>query len=284
MVKDGRALGLILLLFACASPRAPRPDVPAPAPSIPPPTASSPSSWTFSFLPGAMDYRISRSGVVESRSDPADKEITANSSHETITLRQLGDTIVFTAVVDTFSTTVQRTIGSTQPAVTLPFQLSGQIIADTIHISSDTLGDGCSAVATAVITDLHNLLPRFPVSLSIMSSWRDSTETVSCQASIPMRSRVDHSYSVAGESSYNNAAVLVIQRVDSIHAEGEGAQQQHHVMLSASGTGAATYYVDTATGHVVHLSVDQNVEVTVTASGKANHFRQTARQEFTLGR
>jgi hypothetical protein len=72
--------------------------------------------------------------------------------------------------------------------------------------------------------------------------------------------------------------------VDSIHAEGEGAQQQHHIMLSVSGTGAATYYVDTVTGHVLHLTVDQNVEVTVTASGKANHFNQTAKEEFTLDR
>ena len=106
---------------------------------------------------------------------------------------------------------------------------------------------------------------------------------VSCQASIPIRSHVNHSYTVAGERLYNNATVLMIQRVDSIRGEGDGAQQQHRIVLTAFGTGAATYYVDVATGHVVHLIVNQNVELTVTASGKASRFKQTATQEFTLG-
>jgi len=32
------------------------------------------------------------------------------------------------------------------------------------------------------------------------------------------------------------------------------------------------------------LTVDQNLDLTVTASGKANHFRQSTRQDFTLVR
>jgi hypothetical protein len=78
--------------------------------------------------------------------------------------------------------------------------------------------------------------------------------------------------------------VLVIQRADFIQAEGEGAQQQHRLLLTAVGTGNATYYVDIGTGHVVHLTVNQDIDLTVTASGRANHFRQNARQEFTLVR
>jgi hypothetical protein len=107
---------------------------------------------------------------------------------------------------------------------------------------------------------------------------------VGCQGSIPLRSRVSHTFTVGGEISYENTPVLVIQRADSIHAEGEGAQQQHRILLTAIGTGNATYYVDTGTGHVVHLIINQDIDLTINTSGRANHFRQSARQEFTLVR
>jgi hypothetical protein len=78
--------------------------------------------------------------------------------------------------------------------------------------------------------------------------------------------------------------VLVVQRADTIHAEGEGAQQQHRMVVTADGAGSATYYLDTRAGHVIHLTVDQNFDLMVTASGRASHFRQTAKQDFTLVR
>jgi hypothetical protein len=207
----------------------------------------------------------------------------ANSSRETITLEQTGDTIKFAATVDTFSTTAQ---GSTllQQTAALPFRLSGFFTADTIQISNTVVTDQCLAVATALISDIHNLLPRFPRSLSTTSRWNDSTNIVGCQATIPIRSRVSHSYSVVGETSYENSPVLVIQRADSIHAEGEGAQQQHRLLLTVIGTGNATYYVDARTSYVVHLTVNQDIDLTITTSGKANHFRQNAKQEFSLVR
>lgn len=276
--------GLVLLLFGCASPRPPQPGAPTPVASIPIPTSTAPSSWTLSLTPGVIAYRISRSGVIEIRSDSGTRrESTANSSHETITLQQLADTIDFTAVVDTFLTTV-RVRDSTQQPVALPFHLSGQVIADTIRISPDSSSSLCSPVRALLVTDLHNLLPRFPNPLSTMSSGKDSTDIVGCLVSIPIRSHVSHSYTVVGEISYENTTVLVIQRTDSIRAEGEGAQQQHRVVLTATGTGEATYYMDTATGHVVHLVVNQDVDLTVSASGRTNHFRQNAKQEFTLVR
>jgi len=275
---------LILLLVGCAS-STPQVSAPTPIPAISAPSAATPSSWMLRLAPGATVYRISRSGVIENTSDSSGgRAVTANSSHETLNLEQLGDTIAFTAILDTFATTVQRETTSSQQPVALPFQLSGQVVADKIRISGDTLADKCNPAVTALVSDLHNLLPRFPVSLSVTSRWTDSTDVVGCQSSIPIRSRVTHSYSVTGEISYADTRVLVIQRLDSIRAEGEGAQQQHRVVLAAMGNGNATYYVDPISAHVVQLITNQDVELTVTASGRTNRFRQTARQEFTLRR
>jgi hypothetical protein len=212
------------------------------------------------------------------------RDVSTSSSHESITLQPLGDTMGFTAVVDTFSTTSQGMVTTTQQGAVLPFQLSGFLTGDSIRISNDSLNNPCNPVATALITDLHYLLAPFPASLSMASTWRDSTNVIVCGGSIPVRSRATHSYAVAGETLYEGVPVLVIQRADTIHAEGEGAQQQHRMVLTADGVGSATYYLDPRAGHVIHLTVNQNLDLIVTASGRANHFRQTAKQDFTLVR
>ena len=283
-LRRAHQCALTLLLLGCASPRPPQPTAPQPVATTPVPITATTSSWTLGFVPGTIAYQISRTGVVESRSDSVPRrETAASSSHETIALEQTGDTIRFAATVDTFSTTAQGSVLPQQSAA-LPFRLSGFFTGDTIQISNTDMTDQCLAVATALITDIHNLLPQFPRSLSTTSRWNDSTNVVGCQGTIPIRSRVSHSYSVVGETSYENSPVLLIQRADSIHAEGEGAQQQHRLLLTAIGTGNATYYVDARTSYVVHLTVNQDIDLTITTSGKANHFRQNAKQEFSLVR
>ena len=284
-LRHAQQSALTLLLLGCASPRPPQPVAPQPVAATPVPITTTATSWTLGFVAGTLAYQISRNGVVESRSDSVPRrETSANSSRETIMLEQTGDTIRFAATVDTFSTTSQGPTTAPQQTAALPFQLAGFLTGDTIQISNPAIDDQCLPVVTALITDIHNLLPRFPRSLSTTSRWNDSTNVVGCQGTIPIRSTVSHSYSVVGEASYENSPVLVIQRADSIHAEGEGAQQQHRLLLTANGTGNATYYVDARTSHVVHLTVNQDIDLTVTTSGKANHFRQNAKQEFSLVR
>ena len=87
-----------------------------------------------------------------------------------------------------------------------------------------------------------------------------------------------------GMSAYEGLPALVVQRTDTISAEGDGAQQQHRLVLNASGTGSATYYLDTSTGRVLHLTANQDSNLTVTTSGRTRQFRQSAKQEFGLVR
>jgi len=277
-------LAVVLLLAGCASsPRSP--EIPAPAspvPTSPVPTTSGRASWTFSFSPGPIAYRISRSASIENRSDSASRhEVSTNITHELITLQPIADTLGFTAAIDTFSTTTEGITGATQLGQ-LPSQLTGSITSDSLIIPGDTLGGTCNPLVTALVTDVHNLLPRLPESLTTNQTWRDSTSLAGCQGSIPTKSRVIRVYRVMGGSVYENTPVLLLQRTDTIHAEGEGAQLQHRILLDANGSGTATYYLDTSNGQVLHLTVNQDLELTITASGKANRFRQVAKQEFAL--
>jgi hypothetical protein len=258
----------------------PVPAEPASAPIVPPTT----TTWNFNFASGLLAYRVSRSAAVTEQTAPQGRrEISTNSTYESLTLQPAGDTIAFTAVVDTFSTTTQGTISPEQP-VSLPVQLSGVRVGDSITISTDSLTQSCNPAASALVTDLHNLLPRLPTLLTLSTSWRDSTDLIGCQGSIPTRSRVLHSYRVLGENTYEGVRVVLVQRSDTIHAEGEGAQQQHRLTLTANGTGTTVYYLDVATGRIMHLSIGQDLDLSITASGKTSNFRQTTKQEFALAR
>src|SRR4029077_3100225 len=100
------------------------------------------------------------------------------------TLELAGDTIHFTAIIDTSSTLTQGAIGPVQ-AVPVPVQLSGSFIGDSLIFSSDSIAEKCNPINSRLSTDLHNLLVRFPVQLSQGSSWKDSVELTGCQGMIP---------------------------------------------------------------------------------------------------
>ena len=222
--------------------------------------------------------------MIESQSDSGShREISTNATHESLTLVPAGDTIHFTALVDTFSTTTQGTIGPVQ-SVPLPVELSGSFVGDSLIIAVDSVAEKCNPVSSALSADLHNLLLRFPVQLSQGSSWRDSVELTTCQGMIPTTAHIARSYIVSGETAYQGEPVLLVQRKDSIHAHGEGAQQQHRVVLDASGTGNAIYFVSPRDGRVVRVNTEQDLDLAITTSGRINHFKQSSKQEFNFVR
>jgi hypothetical protein len=269
----------LYLVIACSTRTSPRV---LPAPTLPPTVTSSPSAiWTFNLRPGAAHYRISRSAAVTRSDSAGGREVTTNITHEVITLVPAGDSAIdFTAVIDTFSTTTQGLIGSVQPTHT-PVQLSGVLAGNNLTINSDSI-DPCSPVSSALLSDLHGILTRFPPRLSRGLFWQDSLAVSGCQADIPTTSRTIRTYIVLGEAIYENQPVVLVQRADTIRAHGEGAQQQHRLTLDAEGTGNAVYYLDTKDGRLIRLTADQELSLTVLTSGKPYQFRQSSRQDFRL--
>lgn len=286
-LRRGRAgwLFIVYLLAGCGSARTSAPGLPIL--TVPPPpvvTSPSASSWTFNYTPGSIRYQISRSAAIESQSDSgSSREISTNTTHELVTLTSAGDSgIGFTAVVDTFSTTTQGLIGPVQP-IQLPVQVTGVLAGHSLTISSDSSTDTkCNPISSTLVSDLHNLLTRFPTQLSQGLVWQDSVDTKGCQAAIPTTSRTIRSYVVSGEATYEGRPVLLVQRSDAIQAHGDGAQQQHSLKLDANGTGNAVYYLDTKDGRVVRLTAGQELNLTITTSGKAHQFKQSSRQDFRL--
>jgi hypothetical protein len=280
------SLFVVCLLVGCSSARTVPPGSPVPA-IPPPPVVASPSasSWTFSHAPGAMRYQVSRSAAIESLSDSNSRhEVSSNITHELITLAPGTDSgIVLRATVDTFATTTQGLIGPVQSAQ-LPIEVSGVFTADSLVIGNDTVTNAgkCNPIRSTLVSDLHNLLARFPAQLTPGLAWRDSVNSAGCQAAIPTTSQTTRSFLVSGEAVYEGRPVLLIQRSDTIQAHGEGAQQQHPLKLDASGTGSAVYYLNTTDGRVIRLTSGQELILTITTSSKLHRFKQSSRQDFRL--
>lgn len=212
------------------------------------------------------------------------RETSTNTTHETISLEILSDTTRIMVTVDTFST-IGKGASGTEPPVQLPIQLSAVLDRDSLVIVRNVASSGsCNVLESTVATDLRNLLPRFPDSLSIGLTWKDSADVNGCQAGIPMKSRYMRSFRVVGETKQDTLPVLVIQRADSVQAHGEGAQQQHQVTLDAVGAGGAIYYLDFNNGRVMRIDLSQDSNLTITASGKTTRFRQNAREDYILTR
>ena len=274
--------------FACSGAGSSRPVVPSPIPtssvSQPAvPVAPARASLSFKYASGTVTYRISRSAAIESSSPDSagHREISTNITHELLTIEPVDEATNFTIVVDTFSTTTQGLIGSVQ-SVQLPIQISGSLMDNALTINIDATSEKCNAISSMLVTDLHNLLIAFPGQLSSGVTWKDSADVKGCQAGVPTSAHTARSYVVSGEASYEGRPVLVILRADTTWAKGEGGLQQHRVSIDATGIGTALYYLDTTAGRIVHLAVDQLLNLGVTTSARQFQFQQKSKQDFQV--
>jgi hypothetical protein len=289
MKTTGRRSFLYLLSglsIACGGARSSTPSPPSPASASPVsqpvvPTVPTGGTSSFKYTSGTVRYRISRSAAIESADPdlPAHREISTNITNELLTLELMDQGMNFTAVIDTFATTTQGLIGSVQ-SVPLPVQISGSFTDSTLTINTESAGGKCSTASSMLVTDLHNLIIGFPAQLSRGMSWKDSADVTGCQAGVPTSTHTIRSYVVSGDSSYEGRPVLMILRTDTTQARGEGGLQQHRVSVDATGTATAIYYLDTLTGRIIRLTVDQILSIGITGSVRQSHFKQNSKQDF----
>jgi hypothetical protein len=282
---------LSVFTVACSGARGSPPVAPSPLPTSPTSQPTAPvvplvptaGASSFKYAAGAVRYRISRSAAIESTApdSQAHHELSTNITNELLTLEPVDQGMNFTALIDTFTTTTQGLIGAVQ-SIQLPVQISGSFTDSSLTINTAIAGSNCNTVGSMLAADLRNLLIAFPEQLSTGVSWKDSTDVQGCQAGVPTAAHTIRSYVVSGATSYEGRPVLVILRADTTHARGEGGLQQHRVSIDAAGTGTAIYYLDSTTGRVVQLTIDQLLDLGITASARRSQFRQNSKQEFQI--
>jgi hypothetical protein len=235
--------------------------------------------WNFSHSAGTRSYRISRLASVQGIADSAARrEVVTNFTHETLTFDTADSRLRFTAVVDTFAVTTQGVVGPAQ-TVALPIELNGTVSSAGTQIEPATSGP-CNAARATAVTDLYNLIAPFPPRLTRGTTWRDSITVSGCQAGIPTTTTTRRVFSVTGEVRHAGQPRLLLTRTDTATYRGEGAYNQHRMIVAGTGTGTALYYLDTTTGEVSHLVTAQTSDMRVTSSGRVHTFNQSVNQEF----
>jgi hypothetical protein len=272
---------VILLVTSCT---AAGPSVTPRTPAVPEPISQLPDRgpWTFSYRSDTLRYQVIRSASIESQGDSAvHREISTNNTHEIVSLAIAGDTVRYTAVVDSFSTANQGLVGPVQP-VTLPIEVSGTVDSLGLNIDSTATDEQCNPLRSNLESDVRNLLISLPPQLSPGTSWRDSSVTASCLGSVPARAIIIRHFVVAGATTYANESTVTIQRTDSISAQGQGRQQQHQLKIEISGTGSATYHVTIRRGHVMHLATSEDLSFVVKSASRTDRLRESVKEEFSL--
>jgi hypothetical protein len=250
---------------------------PAPISAQPSSPISKSNTWTFHYTPGAVSYRITRKAVIENADSATEQRTSTNLTHEVVTLASGDSTINAAAVIDTFSTAVEP--GPALP-MQVPTQISASLTAKALTIySSDT---SCSPTSSILATDLNNLLVPFPSPLNLGMVWRDTVDVKGCQAGIIMSARVTRSFMVTGEVPGDTRPLVAITRTDSAELNGEGGLEQHRVSTHADGTGTARYYLNTETGQVIHLVLNQILTFDILAEAKRQRLKQETTEDFTI--
>jgi len=127
-------------------------------------------------------------------------------------------------------------IGPVQP-IQLPAQITGKFSDSGLTITSDGTSNKCSPVSSAVVSDLYNLLTRFPARLSRGLVWQDSVSTAVAKPgflrSCTQPDRISFQESKLRGSAHSPGP----NALDVIQANGEGAHSSIRLETSASGTG-----------------------------------------------
>ena len=280
------ALAITLLFTSCKSTTTLPPSLP--------PTSSTPNEnlqnargqWTLAPSYTAHDYRSVTRSFIRQTSNP--------SSHQD-TIEQ---TIRFSITVD--PTRTQSTISghvdtvilqhrslnfsSSDEGFSLPLTFTGVINPTAIKLelkNAQESQNNCNSQVSGILSDIRVGIMTYPVHLSSGLRWKDSTLTTGCIGiNIPTTVRIASLYEVLGEITYGREQAVLVQRLDSIHISGEGAQENHQVHLNGSGTGSAKVYIDPNSGVVLATEISQVSDFDVTTSGVTHHFSQEVSQNI----
>ncbi len=200
-------------------------------------------SWSFAYAPGVFTYDVVISGTVAPAADTSAKRpLPERTQRATLSIAEDGDVKV------------------TEP-----------VVAST---------EACDP-ASAIATFASSLIPKLPPRLTVGDAWTDSTTTSGCRGTVPTTTHALHNYTVVGDTTIAGAPAVIVHRIDSIAADGEGPQGQHRVFISATGTGTADILLDPSAGRFIGLNGTQSTTVDVTTSGRSTRFLQLTNERVT---
>jgi hypothetical protein len=289
-----RLLALSTTIAACSSggiiPSTavqPLPNPAAPAPQ----TATSHTLWSFNPQVELHKYRSTNRTTLQ-----MDYQSTAASDtlsvliEFTATANQTETQTTFAGQIETISVKAWPRNLTEVPQISLPVGFNGIATEKLVNLSLnlqpfETRAGSpiCGDPGNTILGELRNYTAFIPLKLASTSIWADTISTVTCSGNgIPSTLETTRSYRVIGEANQTGSNTILLERTQTTHLTGDGAQGQHQIKVTGEGTGISKLYLDAVTGLVILVKAHDELTLKVIASGQVQQFSQRVDQSIDL--
>ncbi|MBC8090113.1 MAG: hypothetical protein H7Z40_22885 [Phycisphaerae bacterium] len=281
------AVCVLLTVVACGrkAPPSVEPRVPTPAPVIPIAVVPPPvSNWSIPAALPSSRYLMEVSATLQRDSAGTVLE-ERMETRGLVTLQGRRDTLgAFrgSGVVDSFTvrgleqvltpaqseTSTSRAVPvMANPGLTVPFEVS--LDARMIRISTrPPLANECDRAESGATNMVRDLVVRLPRTLSVGTTWQDSTVGFLCRLGVPITMRTKSTYLVASMERVQDRVELIVRKSADVVMAGEVKSTWRTVTVNATGRSTHMSRVDALSGVVRSAEGDGQLTVRLTDTSR----------------
>lgn len=253
---------------------------------IPPGPPGTPTSWSFGYAPGRYRYALTTDATISPQGDTlgaADSLHTA--TYISYVLERDGSRYQISGTVDSASIRAGGRLPRAQQLLAAPLRFTAQASATgEVGKFAAEVSPACDSPADPLLATARDLLITVPRSLTIGTTWTETTTSTVCRGEIPLTSKAVQRYEVQGADSLDGAPAVRIRRTSEVTIQGRGEQRGQRITVSGSGNAAMDLFVSPASGTFLGGRGDYTAVLTFDSDVRQQTFEQRVRQAIRLVR
>jgi hypothetical protein len=141
----------------------------------------------------------------------------------------------------------------------------------------------CTALTSAAFESTRDLWIKAPDTVSVGTSWRDSSAMSACRDGIPMLVTLTRSYRVVSVTGDTAAPMINLERSSAVTVSGQGVLRGDSIVVTGEGTGSAVLRIEANSGWVADGSGNSTLQLRAVSRARTQTVDQrvtfTARQD-----
>jgi hypothetical protein len=245
--------------------------------------------WTITPATSPRRYRSTTTTTIELKTDTGSIQdiVTRQSEFTLLTATSSGSTSFLGSINRIFTSAGVR-IGRADDNTVFPVSFTGHIkdgsvIIDELNGSSLSNGLNCASPTASALQVVQPSIIILPAEIVSGTTWQDSVSSLSCNGLTPITTTTISSYKAAGESELQGQKALLLERTEISRSAGEGADNQHRILIKGTSTGMTKIYIDPVTGSLLDLEGERRSDIIITA-GRSQRFSQVVKEKTTAER
>jgi hypothetical protein len=228
------------------------------------PSAPGAVAGRFTYAPGTYHYEVRTDASVE-LAGTRERESVGTVAHLAYTVARDARGVAIAGQVDSVAVQASaRVAGDVTARPSAPVRFRGTVdptpprAGQTARGAAlELVGGGprCTlpegAVQAAALAAAREAVVRVPASIAVGTQWRDSTTAPGCSGEIATAVTVVSRYEVVGQATVDGTPAARLRRETSVTVRGQGFARGQPVVVTGTGAGSGSVYVDAAGGRVL---------------------------------